>query len=197
MSCEAVKWVLRNSKAKGSARLVLLSIAEHADRNGERAWPSIATISRETGVHRASVFRSLIVLVQIGEVEMVRSGGGRHSQTNHYRLKLVSPQLALPMPGRVAWCDGSHGATGSQLMLQRVARCDPKSPEPPKPNPPSPLKPGYAAEQLLLWNRETIVIEMGSRKRIPSLDLMVGAQTSDVVEFLSRKGFRSRIVGMG
>jgi hypothetical protein len=65
-------------------------------------------------------------------------------------------------------------------------------------NPPlPPLPPAPAGEQLLLWGRETIVVEMGRCKRIPNLEKCVGGRGSDVVAFLSRKGLRARIVGTG
>lgn len=61
-------------------------------------------------------------------------------------------------------------------------------------NPKTPLPPAAAGEQLLLWGNETIEIQMGRSRRIPNLERCVGGRGSDVVDFLSRKGFRARIV---
>jgi DNA-binding transcriptional regulator YhcF (GntR family) len=137
MSCEAVKWVLHNSKAKGSARLVLLSIAEHSDRHGERAWPSYARLAREAGVNYTTVWRSIEILERLDEIEIVR-GGGR-TRTNHYRMKWVSSQMRIPFQAEKQL----HGATVSdgkkQLHLRgkTVAPCNTNSPEPPlRPNQP-------------------------------------------------------------
>lgn len=93
MSCEAVKWVLKHSQTRGSTRLVLLSIADHYGVNGQCSWPSIRTIASEAGVSRRTVFRCLEALTT--EVEFIRRGGGRHSQSNHYRLKLLHAQASL------------------------------------------------------------------------------------------------------
>ena len=37
MSFEAIRWILENSKTKGAQRLILVVIAEHADKNGKYA----------------------------------------------------------------------------------------------------------------------------------------------------------------
>lgn len=130
MSCEAVSWVLHNSKARGSARLVLLVIAEHAHDDGTGSWPSVATIAQEAAISRASVFTSLNKLVASNELKLLRSGGGRHQETNLYLLTLVIPQRELPLQ-RVQNLD-PFIADGSKLRVQRVQSLDPNHPEPPK-----------------------------------------------------------------
>jgi Helix-turn-helix domain len=57
MSYQAVRWVLDNSLTEGSARLVMLVIAEHADEHGRNAHPSITTIAREAKLTRRQVER--------------------------------------------------------------------------------------------------------------------------------------------
>lgn len=54
MSIQWVGWVLDHSEATGSDRLVLLSLANHANQSGA-CWPSVETISREA---RLSVRRT-------------------------------------------------------------------------------------------------------------------------------------------
>lgn len=50
MTIQAVAWVLEHeATTTGTARLVLLSLANHANEQGE-AWPSVATIQREANV---------------------------------------------------------------------------------------------------------------------------------------------------
>ena len=45
MSVQATTWVWSHSRAEGTARLVLLAIADAANREGERAWISANTLA--------------------------------------------------------------------------------------------------------------------------------------------------------
>lgn len=51
-------WVLKHSTTTGTDRLVLLSLANHANENGQ-CWPSVRTIAREANVTERAVQRSL------------------------------------------------------------------------------------------------------------------------------------------
>lgn len=84
VSVQAMEWVLLHSDTTGTDRLVLLSIANHADRNGAGAYPSAATIAAEANVHRVTAFRSIERLESMGAIEVVH-GGGRH-RPNTYRI---------------------------------------------------------------------------------------------------------------
>ena len=101
MSLEAISWVLRHSKSKGAARLVLLSIANHADGQGLASWPSLYTVRRESGVSLRQIKRSLSQLVEISELEINR--GASPKGTNVYILPLFhgfsteEDRMALPM----------------------------------------------------------------------------------------------------
>lgn len=61
-----------------------------------------------------------------------------------------------------------------------------KKPKPPLP----PLKRGA---QFFDWCGERIEVEMGRRKRMPSLESYTGARAMDVVNFLIRRGFQARV----
>jgi hypothetical protein len=83
MGHKAVRWVLEHSEARGSARLVLLVLAEHA--NGDSpAWPSVATIAQEANITERGVQLALHELERLGEVK-VDPGGGR-KRCNGYHL---------------------------------------------------------------------------------------------------------------
>lgn len=59
----------------------------------------------------------------------------------------------------------------------------------------TPLPPtGVGEEQFFSWQRETIGVQMGRRRRLPGLGSFDGAQAERVVEFLNQKGFEARIV---
>ena len=72
MSIDAIKAVLADSEATGSARLVLLVLAEHADDDGV-CWPSIALIARECRCSKRYVIKMIQRLEAEGEVIVDRS----------------------------------------------------------------------------------------------------------------------------
>src|SRR5271154_3447776 len=79
MSIMAVSWVLEQSKATGAARLVLLSIANHASEDGDSCWPSIRTIAREANLSERAVQYALPSLERLGELRLERGTGRGHT----------------------------------------------------------------------------------------------------------------------
>ena len=84
VSIEAVRHVLENSKTKGAQRLILVVIAEHADKNG-LAWPSVQTIARLANCSERFV-HTTIAKLKSGEL-IIERGGGR-GRSNRYRIPL-------------------------------------------------------------------------------------------------------------
>lgn len=84
MSIEVMTHVLRNSKATGRAKLVLLGIANHQGDNG--AWPSIKTLATYANSSERSVQRDIQTLIDLGEllVEVNAAPGGGRYKTNRY-----------------------------------------------------------------------------------------------------------------
>ena len=93
VNVEAVDAVLNKSRATGAARLVLLVLARHADLTGV-CWPGIRTIARQAQVSLRTVQRSLRLLQEYGELDVL-PGAGPHGQ-NLYRLRLVVPGQNKP-----------------------------------------------------------------------------------------------------
>lgn len=108
MSIQAVAWVLENSLAAYSERLVLIAIANHVGPEGW-AWPGIDAIAAEAFVDRSTVFRAIDKLVDMGELTVRKRPG----KSNLY--------------GLTALCDPSQSATpeGSQSATQGVASARP------------------------------------------------------------------------
>lgn len=98
MSIQALSWVFDHSRSQGTARNVLFSIANHADESGSEAWPSVDTIAREANCGRATVFRVLPVLKELGEVNWAPGGGreGARRKSNFYWMPLMRMQKGLP-----------------------------------------------------------------------------------------------------
>jgi len=78
------------SKSSGAALLVLVSLADQANDEGE-CWPKIETIAKRCRVSRRSVFRYLDVLVELGEVTIENRAADRKSSL--YRIHPTGPTL--------------------------------------------------------------------------------------------------------
>lgn len=68
MSAEAISYVLKHSKAPPIPRLVLVSIAHHADESGANSAVSISGIMAETGVSKDHIRKCLRALEKLGEL---------------------------------------------------------------------------------------------------------------------------------
>jgi hypothetical protein len=84
VSIQAVAWTLEASQSAGLARLVLISLANHANEKDE-CWPSQRTIAREAGIALGSVSTQIQQLILLGEVVVVRKGTARRS--TRYRIQ--------------------------------------------------------------------------------------------------------------
>lgn len=100
MSVESLAVVLHHSRARGTAKLVLVGIANHDGDGG--AYPSHATLARYANVDERNVRRAIDGLVSKGELAVqVQEGGDRdladHRRPNRYRVLVACP----------SWCDRS------------------------------------------------------------------------------------------
>lgn len=129
MSVHAYAWAWQQPTASANQKLVLLAMCEFADSTG-LCWPSLPTLARMSGLHRATVFRALDELVTAGLV-MRATGRGK---SNTYRLQLVAPRLpsearesalwdeSIPAKNVIAFPNQSHSATSE--FSTPVAQCD-------------------------------------------------------------------------
>ena len=76
MSAEALSWALHHSKAKHSARLVLIVMADSAGQHGF-CTDSIGGLSRRAGLYPNTVKKALRLLEQIGEIRCAITQDGR------------------------------------------------------------------------------------------------------------------------
>lgn len=91
LSWQAVTWVLEFSDAEGYPRLVLISIASHANREGKNSFPSLDTIALEARVSRREAIYCVQTLEEMGELSIKR-GIGR-GNPNHYEMPHVGRWL--------------------------------------------------------------------------------------------------------
>lgn len=89
MSVQATTWVWEKSTSAGSAMLVLLAIADAANREGEQSCQSIATITRMSRLSESTVHRAIKFLLEAGEIEITGTST-RYSGTNIFRLPAMA-----------------------------------------------------------------------------------------------------------
>lgn len=74
--------VLHHSRARGTAKLVLLGIANHAGDGG--AWPSVYTLAKYANVNEKNTRLAIRRLVELGEVRVhLQAGGPRDMEDVH------------------------------------------------------------------------------------------------------------------
>jgi GntR family transcriptional regulator len=94
MSIQAVSWVLQQSgeDLPGTARLVMIALANHADHTSGHCWPSIETIAKESGCGERTVSRYIAALVRNGFIEKQQTmKNGGNFRSNDYWLLFDRP----------------------------------------------------------------------------------------------------------
>lgn len=86
---------LHHSRATGTAKLVLIGIANHDGDGG--SWPSIATLARYAGVNARNTQQAIARLIKLGEVSRAVMGGGTHITPDHMRPNLYKIKLTCPL----------------------------------------------------------------------------------------------------
>lgn len=103
MSVESIAIALHHSRSRGTARNVLIGIANHDGDGG--SWPSLRTLRKYAGgVVESSVRDALRELERLGEISTVIQGGGSdkarasRSGPNLYRFLLRCPDTCDRSP---------------------------------------------------------------------------------------------------
>lgn len=99
MSVQATTWVWEHSLAAGTDRLVLLAVADAANREGEGSWQSVETLARMARVSPRTVQRALKSLEALGELEATGTHG--RYQTRVYRLSRMGQPVDNPVDNTV------------------------------------------------------------------------------------------------
>jgi hypothetical protein len=111
--------VLRLSKSKGAARLVLLAIANHAHKDGAGAYPKVKTIAREANMSERWVQAQIQKLVALGELTALNRG--RTHETYQFTVTLEeSDHEDHGEQPRI-----SHGSKGEDPFTHRVQTASP------------------------------------------------------------------------
>lgn len=149
MSVEAMAIVLHHSKARGTDKVILLGIANHAGDGG--AWPSMSTLARYANVTERAAQDAVRRLSASGEIVVHLQGGGlatmKHWQRpNRYDVTLACPascdrttahRLApVPQSPSDLWIDGVKPTAPGEAHFTGGVK--PTSPEGVKPTSPEP-----------------------------------------------------------
>lgn len=114
MSIESQAIALNHSRAKGTARLVLIGIANHDGDGG--SWPAISKLKTYAGgVDRRNVQRAIEHLEELGEIRRVIQAGGTSETRDDRRPNRYLFLLKCP-----PYCDGSSQHRDSRKPLVSV-----------------------------------------------------------------------------
>tara|TARA_R110002020_G_scaffold14486_8_gene51432 strand:- start:848 stop:1519 length:672 start_codon:yes stop_codon:yes gene_type:complete len=94
MSVKIMSKVWEQSRAKGTARLVLLAIADHCNPGGV-AWPSLTRLASYVNVNRRNTINAINQLVELGELERLNSGKTGRATTYKVTLGSVSSDTGV------------------------------------------------------------------------------------------------------
>jgi hypothetical protein len=110
VSVEAFTLALHHSKATGTAKVVMLGIANHEGTGG--SFPKVATLAKYANVDPKNVVRALEKLGELGEIEIDEKAGGTDRTPATQRPNLYKMVLTCP-PG----CDGTlnHRVDGERI----------------------------------------------------------------------------------
>ncbi|MFD8589859.1 helix-turn-helix domain-containing protein [Streptomyces sp. NPDC059637] len=93
MSVNTREWVWEHSSSRGTARLVLLSIADRVPDEQCAAWASLTSLVERTNASRTAVRDALTALAKSGELEVLEHLQGPQ-RTTAYRLPRAAAWLA-------------------------------------------------------------------------------------------------------
>ncbi|MEU0843947.1 helix-turn-helix domain-containing protein [Streptomyces sp. NPDC005962] len=93
MSSEAREWVWEHSSSRGTARLVLLSIADRVADEQCVSWASLSSLATRTNASVSTVRDAIDRLVHAGELEQLDDLAGPQRSTV-YRLPLAAKAVA-------------------------------------------------------------------------------------------------------
>src|SRR5262245_50890816 len=111
MSVQATTWVWENTTISGSPLLVMLAIADAANREGEASCQSIATLTRMTRLSESTVHRAIKWLTENGYIESLGISPRYH--THVYRIPgMGGCQSDTPVSPRGVSSTTKGGVTG-------------------------------------------------------------------------------------
>jgi len=117
MSIHVSEFVWKLAGLKPSEKLIMLKLADHADDNNWRCWPSLQRIEGDTGLSRSSVAR---ILKKLDSDEWINRERGGIKRTTRYTLN--KKKIRQSAPALVSHSDYPNPSSdsGSPTVTQRV-----------------------------------------------------------------------------
>lgn len=143
MSIQCLSWVLEHSDAQHGARHVLIALANHADADGGRAFPSVDRLAHESRLTRRAV--------QSGLKRLKADGAIRDEGLSPYGTTVYRVVMGRELGAEVGAGGAKNDAGGGEESAQGGAKNDAEtashsSPEPSNNRPGNPSKePGATA----------------------------------------------------
>lgn len=85
MGHDITRLARENTQTKLGTRLVLMALADRANKETGECWPSLERIAEDAGVSRETAKRATQALVTAGEISVVREAAGR-GHSRRYRI---------------------------------------------------------------------------------------------------------------
>jgi len=121
MSHEAVAWALDQVRVKPAAKLVLVCLAERANRTGSSCHPGLTELARRTGMSRARVVEAIRTLEKIGAIQVHRCAvTAKRRGVNRYELAVGATFTASK---------ASMGTSGTKLAQNSSGSGAPSRPD--------------------------------------------------------------------
>lgn len=148
-------------------KMVLLILADHADDEGQNAWPSVARIARKASISERQVQRILRSLCDSGFIAVERQAGGSREQRedrrpNRYTIRMDGVTSVTPRSssrGDIETPRGDTGVANGVTPMSPEPYIDTSTTEPPTTRTPAqqeappPAGPGEAAARAW-WIRQ-------------------------------------------
>ncbi|MFF9778457.1 helix-turn-helix domain-containing protein [Streptomyces sp. NPDC013978] len=172
MSSEAREWVWEHSSSRGTARLVLLSIADRVADEQCVSWASLSSLAKRTRASVSTVREAIDRLVRSGELEQLDDLTGPQRSTV-YRLPLAAEAAAQTVENE----DGAEGPAEEYeatpaIKVSALRRCGIRPREVPetpsrvrKPAVPETGRPRRKPAPRRAGNRQSDVPETGTQNR--------------------------------
>lgn len=192
MSTSASAWVWANSQAKGTARLVLLALADQADDSG-RCYPSVSYIAQKCRIAERTTQDALQHLESLGEL----ARDLRVGRSTVYRLV---------MPPAVGGADSAGVGGADSAGVSQTGDAPSRTPGCGSPHPETSLNPSTSPESVVTSTRKRAPAARGTRMTEdwqPSVEVIDWCRTNapdvgwaDVEEFrdywMAESGARAR-----
>jgi hypothetical protein len=91
LSIRAIAWVLDHPEPRGTDRLVLIAIANHANAETGLSRPGRRRIAAEAAIAQSTASRSVARLVARGDLVVVDAGGGKRATTYRFSPTFSGP----------------------------------------------------------------------------------------------------------